>query len=149
MTAVNPVFVIGAPLVEPKTAEQVGGTIARIWAVLSGADYGNLMVGHDVDVRDVAKLHLYPIEHPSETNGERYIASAAFSPPQAYADILRKALPEAKDRIQEGKPGEGYPSNYQLNPKMIDGSKAEKILGGYIPFEESVVNTAKAFRGLL
>ena len=60
-----------------------------------------------VDVRDVAKLFLYPIVHPAETDGERYIASSAASHPQAYSDILRDVFPEARERIAEGERGKG------------------------------------------
>lgn len=107
-----------------------------------------------VDIRDVVRLTLYPIEHPDETNGERYIASSAAFHPQAYADVLRKAFTDEKSlaRIVKGNPGEGYLKDYQADPTVttpVDSGKAKKLLGSWIGFEESVVDTAKSFVGLL
>lgn len=154
MTAINPVFVIGPPLQPPKTESQVGETIRSIWTVFSGSPHPPHMAGlpQVVDVRDVAALTLYPFEHPEETNGERYIASSAASHPQAVADILRKEFPGARSRIVEGKPGEGYLSSYEVDPQTttpVDSSKAKKLLGEWMPYEKSVIDTAKSFEGLL
>ncbi|KAH7138109.1 hypothetical protein B0J11DRAFT_513605 [Dendryphion nanum] len=154
MTAVNPVFVIGPPLLAPKTEKDVGETYAAIWQIFKGEAFPEPSAGlpHVVDVRDVAKLTLYPIEHPAETNGERYIASAAVGHPQAVADILRNEFPEAKDRIREGTPGQGYKKGFEADETLVnpvDGGKGEKALGGYIKYEKSVVDTAKALKALL
>ena len=105
-----------------------------------------------VDVRDVAALVLYPIEHPESTNGERYIASSAVNHPQALADILRRAFPEARGRIVEGTPGQGYNPENIADPETttpVDSSKARELLGKWTPFEKSVVDTAKTFVGLV
>jgi nucleoside-diphosphate-sugar epimerase len=154
MTAINPVFVIGPQLVAPKSDKQIGETIRAIWTVFSGQPHPapSAALPQTVDVRDVAALMLYPIEHPQETNGERYIASSAASHPQAIADILRKEFPEARSRIVEGTPGQGYLKGYvedntQTTP--ADSSKAKKLLGEWIPFEQSVVDTAKSFAHLV
>jgi nucleoside-diphosphate-sugar epimerase len=106
---------------------------------------------NNVDVRDVARLTLYPIEHPAEADGQRYIAHAAEGHPQAIADILRKAFPEARNRIKEGTPGEGYTKGYQLSAEgvQIDSEKGRKALGGWTAFEKSVVDTAKALEHLV
>ena len=105
-----------------------------------------------VDVRDVAALVLYPIEHPEETDGERYIASSAAGNPQAIADILRREFPEAKNRIVEGTPGEGYKKGYEADNTQttpVDSSKAKKLIGDWVSFETSVVDTAKQFAHLV
>ncbi|KAF2794978.1 NAD(P)-binding protein [Melanomma pulvis-pyrius CBS 109.77] len=154
MTAVNPVFVIGPPLLAPKTPSAVSETIHTIWTVFSGAPLPPPMTGlpQTVDVRDVAALVLYPIEHPEATDGERYIASNAAGHPQAVADILRKAFPEARGRIVEGTPGAGYKKGYEADAEIstpVDGSKGKKLIGEWIPYEKSVVDTAKQFVGLV
>ncbi|KAF2121839.1 putative NAD dependent epimerase/dehydratase [Lophiotrema nucula] len=154
MTAINPVFVIGPPMVTPKTEEQVGETVYAIWTIFKGAESPppSAALPQVVDVRDVAKLILYPIEHAEETDRERYIASSAVAHPQAYADILREAFPDAKGRIREGKPGEGYTKDYEVDERQVnrvDSSKAKKLIGEWIPLETSVVDTAKSFVGLV
>lgn len=113
---------------------------------------------YSVDVRDVAQLLRYTIEHPTETNGERYIASAAVNHPQAVADILREELKsdtKALSRIFEGTPGKGYTKDYQHIDGQggfeVDSSKARKLLeaGEWIPYQKSVIDTAKTFFGLV
>ncbi|KAF2466761.1 NAD(P)-binding protein [Lindgomyces ingoldianus] len=154
MTAINPVFVIGPPLLPPKTESAVSETIRSIWTVFSG---GPLPVGvpgltQTVDVRDVAALMLYPIEHPESTNGERYIASSAVGGAQAMADILREVFPDARGRIVEGTPGEGYKKDFTVDKEKItdiNSSKAKTLLGGWTGYEKSVVDTAKTFAGLV
>ncbi|KAF2827728.1 putative NAD dependent epimerase/dehydratase [Ophiobolus disseminans] len=160
MTSINPVFVIGPPLLAPKTVSAVGETIQSIWQVFSGVpDTQPLtMLPQAVDVRDVAQLLRYPVEHAEETNGERYIASASINHPQAIADILREELKEdtsALARIPEGTPGKGYSFDYQQIDDQggfdVDSSKARKLLEGsqWIPYRQSVLDTAKAFAGLV
>ncbi|KAF2737933.1 NAD(P)-binding protein [Polyplosphaeria fusca] len=154
MTAINPVFVIGPPLIAPATPAAVGETVQSIWDVFRGAApaASPVVLSSTVDVRDVARLMVYPVEHAQATDGERYIASSATQHPQAIADILRKAMPEARGRIEEGTPGVGYREDWQADGKngyAVDNRKAGRLLGGWIPFDESVVDTAKSFVGLV
>ena len=149
-----PRFVIGPPLLAPKSPSEVSETIATIWAIFSGAPHPQPVAGlpYTVDVRDVAALLLYPIEHPQETNGERYIASGAAGDPQAIADILRREFPEARNRIVEGTPGQGYTEKFEADPQtttLVDASKGEKLIGGWTGYEKSVVDTARQFVGLV
>jgi nucleoside-diphosphate-sugar epimerase len=105
-----------------------------------------------VDVRDVARLFTYSVEHPDETDGQRYILAAANGPPQSVADILREALPAGRrDVIQEGTPGKGYLPGYAWDAAagpVVDNTKARKVLGAFIPWETTVVDTAKSFEHL-
>ncbi|KAH7401533.1 putative NAD dependent epimerase/dehydratase [Pyrenochaeta sp. MPI-SDFR-AT-0127] len=160
MASVNPVFVIGPPLIAPLTASAIGETIHSIWEVFSGTSNIEPLAGlpQAVDVRDVAQLLRYTIENPLETNGERYIASASINHPQAVADILReefKSDPKALARILEGHPGKGYTQDYQSIDGQggfgIDSSKAKKLLegGNWIPYQKSVIDTARTFVGLI
>lgn len=104
-----------------------------------------------VDVRDVARLIKYSVEHPSETNGERYILAAVNGPAQSVADILREAYPDRRNVIHEGTPGQGYNLPGYTFPKErgVDASKSRKLLGAYLPWEQTVVDTAKSFEHLL
>ena len=58
-----------------------------------------------VDVRDVAAVHLWCLTHPTQCDGQRYIVSAGLGPPQAAADMLRKAYPDREGVIPKGEPG--------------------------------------------
>jgi nucleoside-diphosphate-sugar epimerase len=144
----------------PKTISAVGDTIRSIYDVFAGASETQPMVGlpQAVDVRDVAQLLRYAVEHAEETNGERYIASGSINHPQAVADILREELKSDADalaRIAKGTPGKGYAKDYQSIDDQgginVDSSKAKKLLEGgeWIPYSQSVIDTAKAFVGLV
>ena len=159
---INPSIVFGPPAELASDPAQLNETLRPIYALFSGeaksvpAAIGS---GSYVDVRDVALEHVWAYEHPSESDGQRYIACAGKGPFQAIADILRyhyKGTPIG-DRIAVGTPGEGYVgydkdtgavSNVTYTPGTIriDGSKAEKAMGfKYIPVEQSIVDTAKMF----
>lgn len=149
-------FVIGPPLIAPSTPEAVSETIRPIWQVFSGAPHESVggAVGFSVDVRDVASLLLYFVGHPKEVDGERYIAHSASGNVQALADALRKGFPDAQGRIVEGTKGQGYRADGRVDPETqveVDSTKAAKLLEGgeWIKYEKSVVDTAKAFVGLL
>lgn len=155
MAAVNPVFVAGPPLVFPEKPENLSGTVKFVWQVFAGEPLDKVGIpgvfyGY-VDVRDVARIFVYAVEHPDKVKGERYIAAAAYAPPQAAADILRRAYPERRNVIQEGTPGKGYQPDYSFSGDVVyDGSKATRVTGqDYIPWETTVLDMAKAFEKYL
>lgn len=153
MTAINPVFVAGPPLVLPEDPSKLGETYEFIWKILAGGELQSLVAGREwyVDVRDVGKLVVYGVEQADKANGERYIARSSFGPPQAVADILREAYPERRGIIKEGVVGQGYSAGHLKAPGVedTDGSKAAGVLGGYIPFKQTILDTAKAFERYL
>ena len=98
-----------------------------------------------VDVRDVAELVLRATEQHAQTEAgrERYLL-VGQSPisPQGIADTLREHLPERRDIIQEGNPGEAHP---EMTWKF-DSSKAQGLLGRtWVGFSQSVVDSAESF----
>lgn len=61
-----------------------------------------------------------------EASNKRFIVSKGQITSQNISDILRKYIPELKERTPIGTPGaEGLP----LNAYNADGSLAEKVLG--------------------
>ncbi|KAK9331535.1 hypothetical protein V1520DRAFT_390464 [Lipomyces starkeyi] len=105
--------------------------------------------GAIVDVRDVARLLVFVVDHPDKTDGERYLAVSGVGTSQAMADILRKHYPERKSIIDEGTPGEGYRPDFDVS-MVVDASKAVKLTGvPWIGYEDSVVAAAKEFEKYL
>jgi nucleoside-diphosphate-sugar epimerase len=137
-------------------------TLLPVYKIFSGETQTlppNIGSASFVDVRDVALEHVWAYEHPSESDGQRYIACAGKGPFQAVADILRFHYKGTSfgHKITVGTPGEGYLGynkdtgavseiKYPPGQVRIDGSKAEKAMGfRYIPLEQSIVDTAKVF----
>lgn len=122
-------------------------TTAFIWKVFSGEEIPAPLTPSPayVDVRDIARLVVFGVDHPETANNERYLLSRGVVFPQAAADILRKALPEHRDRIKLGTPGEGYDPDYAFPAgRVVDGSKAVKATGqDYYSVEQTIIDTAK------
>ncbi|KAH6677014.1 hypothetical protein F5X68DRAFT_37934 [Plectosphaerella plurivora] len=151
MTAVNPVFVNGPPLVTPKSQDKIPETTAYIFDVLNGKPIQPAAGSFSwyADVRDVARMTVFAVEKPDVAKDERYLVGAHWGPSQAVADILRKAYPGGK--VQEGEPGAGYLEGFKTPADIsIDASKGVKATGApWISYEKSVLDTAKAYEGLL
>jgi nucleoside-diphosphate-sugar epimerase len=127
INSILPSTTFGAILSTVKSPKDITGSAEWLTSYYGGeaTDVTTSWVYHHyVDVADVALAHVRAIEKGSETNGERFIASAGSFSYQEQVDILRKHYPERKDIIVEGTPGQ-YPTLIQ----SIDGSKATRVLG--------------------
>ncbi|KAK3314275.1 hypothetical protein B0H66DRAFT_568139 [Apodospora peruviana] len=156
VTALNPCFVAGPSLVPPASVDQINFTTKPIFQVLAGTPLDEAHVVKTsypayVDVRDVARLVVFGIEHPEKAGGERFLAAAHYGPPQAVADILRNQYPDRAGVIAEGTAGDGYLPGYKFPKKMVfDGSKVVKLTGqDYIPLEQTVIDLAEQTKGLI
>lgn len=140
----------GPPLVVPSSPDKINETTEFIWKVFSGQEIPQFPGGFGayVDVRDVARLTVFGVEHSQEADTQRYITSSAWGSPQAAADILRRAYPDRRSIIQEGKPHSDYLPDFKFPPQapQVDASKAVKATGKeWIGFETLVLDAAKAF----
>ncbi|KAF4998724.1 hypothetical protein FGRMN_3050 [Fusarium graminum] len=152
MTAVNPVWVAGPPLILPDDPEKLSETAIVAYRIMNGQEMpaagpGN---GTHVDVRDVARLVVFAVEHKQVADGQRYIAggSGNFANIQAYRDVLRKAYPDREGIIGKGEPGKGYTQDYSTPEGgfKVSGSKAVEATGqGWIPFDQMVLDSAKTY----
>lgn len=138
-------FVAGPPLIIPSSRDTINATTRIITNVYSGVPLAQSGIPRAfpgyVDIRDVARLVVFSVEHPEKANGERFIAVSAYGSPQGVADILRKAYPERAGIIEEGTPGDGYIADHSFprDGNAYDGSKARRVTGqGFIPWEKTV-----------
>ncbi|KAM5346460.1 hypothetical protein ACJ41O_009465 [Fusarium nematophilum] len=149
MTALNPTFVMGPP-VGLTSIDKLGETTAFIWQVFAGQDIPAPFTPDAafVDVRDVARLAVFGVDHPDKANGERYLLTSGVVPPQAAADVLRKAFPERQDIIKVGTPGKGYNPGFAFpEEKILDASKAVKATGqDFVAVEKTIIDTVKALK---
>ena len=109
--------------------------------------FGN---GAYCDVRDVAKLHVWCMEHPKDSSGQRLIANAGQGLPQAMVDILQAAYPKRQQLMVSGMPLEGYNPDFSYVRGGIDGSLAVALTGqAYIKFDKAVRDTAQQMEAWL
>jgi hypothetical protein len=105
--------------------------------------------GAYVDVRDVATIFAFAVDHPELVNGKRLPVVAGYGPNQAVVDVLRSAYPERRGIILEGTPGKGYSSqdwNVTGEATSFSSKLVEDMTGiEWIPFDRSIRDTAKSF----
>ncbi|KAG8672760.1 hypothetical protein FPOAC1_006046 [Fusarium poae] len=152
MTAVNPVWVAGPPLILPEDPEKLSETAIVAYRIMNGQDMPSMGPGNGthVDVRDVARLIVFSVERKQVADGQRYIAggSCNYANIQAYRDLLRKTYRGRQNVISEGDPGKGYNQDYSTPEGgfLVDGSKAVEATGqNWISFDKMTLDAAKAY----
>jgi nucleoside-diphosphate-sugar epimerase len=156
MTAVNPVYVWGPPVLFPENPEDLNITAKVVWTIFSGQEIPPPFGGSNgaVDVRDVARLILFAVQEKEKADNQRFIAASGVRSEQAVADILREAYPDRRDIIKEGTPGVGYLPDYSVpedSPAArVDNTKAVRVTGKeWISPKQSITDAAKAFERYL
>ncbi|KAL2428939.1 hypothetical protein ABEF95_010399 [Exophiala dermatitidis] len=151
VSAINPAVVTGPPVSWPATPDKLNETLLPIWKIWSSQPGTNMppQIGGAgyIDVRDVARMHIWAMEHPDQSNGQRYLMVNGKAPPQAAADLLRAKFPERD--IIVGNPGQGYTTDYwfpDAESKLVS-TKAYKALGvdRFIRYDTSILDTVEAF----
>lgn len=164
--AINPGVVTGPPVNWPDSPERLNETLLPVWDIWSGKSKQTntlppLIGGNTyIDVRDVAALHVWVMEHPDQARGQRYLATNGKAPPQAIADLLRRddekgLFPgqegrKVRERIIVGEPGKGYVEGFGwpsdepscVARKAYQSLAVERFRG----YEESIRDTVLAFR---
>ncbi|EXJ80214.1 hypothetical protein A1O1_08356 [Capronia coronata CBS 617.96] len=149
VAAVNPAVVTGPPVSWPATPDKLNETLMPIWKIWSGDKTLPPQIGGAgyIDVRDVARMHVWALEHPDRSNGQRYMLVNGKAPPQAAADLLRDKFPDRD--IVVGTPGQGYAPDYWFlegEPSLV-ASKAYEALGvqRFMSYDQSILDTVEAF----
>jgi nucleoside-diphosphate-sugar epimerase len=75
--------------------------------------------------QDVAEAHVLAMDAPGAGN-QRLLLAADVVDSQRIADILRANVPDAVERVPQGKPGT---STLPADNFAVDHSKAERVLG--------------------
>jgi nucleoside-diphosphate-sugar epimerase len=109
--------------------------------------------GSFVDVRDVARVHVWAIENSVQSANQRYLVAASKGPVQAFADILREGYPGRTGIIPKGRPREGYRADYtwgpeeaSLSPRKVEATGA---IDSWISLEQSILDAAKELERFL
>ncbi|KAI2633938.1 hypothetical protein GGS21DRAFT_519281 [Xylaria nigripes] len=146
MTALQPTYFIGPPLIPWKASKDIPYSNSNIWNVVAGRDIPDPMevYGDTIDIRDVARMLLWSVSNQGKADGQRFVCSSAVGGGQAIADILARRMPALK--IQSGQPGQGY--SHDFKPKNdvagFNSSKAVAMTGrSWIPYEDSIVDMAR------
>jgi nucleoside-diphosphate-sugar epimerase len=159
ITTLHPVSIIGRPAFMPSSPEKLSPSfqpIVRIWRGPPDAEMPpQLAQGAFVDVWDVAEAHVWAFENPGKADGEQFILSAGFGPPQARADIMREKFEVVGERFIKGTPGGGYVPGkdcsgretrywYPEGASQVSGEKfAKEASFAYKRLEVSVVESVQ------
>ena len=147
-------WVIGPPALPWEDVEDVHHSTNQVSYYVLNGDIQPLQSGgmdDTIDVRDFGRILLWLGANPKAADGGRYIASTWVGRGQAVEDIVGEKAPELVQGCEKGTPGKGYKKDYsamEIHPRL-DASKIKKASGlEWIPYEESVVDTARAVVGL-
>lgn len=133
--SVNPVYVFGPQAYPLDRPLNTSNTV--ILGMLNGEDFDNDKGGF-VDVRDVAKAHIFAIESPNAI-GKRLLMSNGHFSNQMIADIINAKYP---GKAAKGTPGSG-PKDITTLAK-VDNSATKKLLGfDFISLKKSVEDTVE------
>ncbi|KAG2184460.1 hypothetical protein INT43_000369 [Umbelopsis isabellina] len=147
MTVIIPSYVIGPIIPPPRTSEdaEIVSSVKHILNYFSGEPQDsrlNSFGGNFVSVVDVAAAHVRAAELGAAVDGERFILAAGPFCFQQLSDILRVNFPEKKESILEGHPGK-----YAHPMQLINGTKAEAVLGiHYAELEQVILETIESIK---
>jgi len=151
LTTIHPGAIIG-----PALDTHASISIGMVTGLLAGKVPATPSNGFSIiDVRDVAALHVAVLEAP-DSIGQRYLATAEYTPFPRVADIVREAYPDwpittkrVPDWIIKIVASFGGPARQIINDigneKIFDGSKGEALLGRpFIGSREAILATAES-----
>ncbi len=143
LTTVNPPYVFGPQKFEDSLVNPNLNTSAEIVNKLLSSSpndthFFEQPFGTSVDVRDVALLHVLPIEN-DELAGKRLFPTQAAFNGQVLLNIINKEFPELNGKIAKGSP-EGAEEKVKETETFYDTSKTLKWAGikQWIPLEQTL-----------
>lgn len=136
--SVNPTYVFGPQAFDADVKETLNfsAELVNMLIKLKPDDPVPTKSGGFIDVRDVAKAHIFAFE--TETDGLRLLLCELFQSSQIILDIIHKHFPGLK--LPVGEPGGG-----PKDPQNVDNSKSKSLLkpfmGPFMGLEESIVDS--------
>lgn len=149
ITTIIPSYVVGPIIPPPETESDIEGvtSVRHLIRYFSGEPQDprlNSFGGNFVSVIDVAAANVRAAQLGKEMDGERFILAAGHFCFQQLADTLRKCFPERSDIITKGNPGQ-----YTLPAQIVNGTKAQRVLGiEYADIEQVIVHTIDSLKHL-
>ena len=91
------------------------------------------------------------MEHPSQNSDERIGACAGSDRPERVVDILRQAYPEIDEFLPQKEAGKGRERDTVIRERIfVKGEQpSSAAVMKYIPFEQSILETAKVLKRYL
>jgi dihydroflavonol-4-reductase len=151
LTTIHPGAILG-PALDDDASISIGMVTSLLGGELPMMPSNGFAV---VDVRDVADLHVAALENPASA-GERYLATAEYTPFPKVAEILRELYPDHKvtlrvapDWIIRLSALIGGPTRQIINDigneKHYDTKKSEALLGRkYISARDAILASAES-----
>lgn len=146
LTTVNPPYVFG-PQMFPEvlsnptlnTSAEITNSMLKTTPADDGKPFDTPALA--VDVRDVALLHVLPLENDKLANERLFPVNAGFCF-QRILNILNDKFPELRGKISKGDPS--CVEKAEANCPSYDISKTLKLTGiTLIPFEKTIYDSAK------
>ncbi|KAJ4386002.1 hypothetical protein N0V93_008893 [Gnomoniopsis smithogilvyi] len=150
MTVINPATVLGPPLYMPPKPDLLSPSIRLLYdTVVDGKGISTVRGGGTVmsavDVRDVARLMLWAVQHPGEADGQRFLACAWNAAPELVTNILRNNFPNLRLACTDF---DFCAPQIQDVEADYSSEKALKATNqGWIGLEKSIVDAADMFLG--
>jgi NADPH-dependent methylglyoxal reductase len=142
LTTVNPPYVFGPQkfddvLVNP-TLNTSAEFVNKLLAIApDNTEFQAQPVGLSCDVRDVAKLHVLPLENDDLAGMRLFPVNGAFNG-QTLLNTLHKLFPELDDKVGKGKP-EGAEEGVAENQTFYDTTKTKQATGlTWTPLETTI-----------
>ncbi|KAI0176524.1 NAD(P)-binding protein [Hypoxylon sp. FL1284] len=135
LTTVCPAWVFGPYAAQPRaTRAGLSESVQLLDNIIGAAAVPPFDFGGYADVREVAAAHVRALETP-DAAGRRFLLAQDFRY-QAAVDAARERLPQMRDRLPVGNPGDWEEAYH------VDGSLATRVLGlRYGTLADTVVDT--------
>lgn len=131
--SINPTYVFGPQAFDEDTKDMhLTAAMIGYLLTLKPTDTPAPFLNGCVDVRDVARAHIYA--YNTEKTGQRYLLNEETGSNQLFLNIIHKNF--TLD-IAKGDPETATKGFAELTP--IDNSKTKALLGPFIPVEKSIV----------
>ncbi|KAE8361228.1 hypothetical protein BDV27DRAFT_167122 [Aspergillus caelatus] len=145
LTTICPPMIYGPVEHHVPTMERLNTSAGDMYRLFNGSstEIPSVILPVFADVRDVAQAHLSAFESEKGA-GERFIVSNGGYTYQEMCDILRSIVPEVRDKVPIGRPG-----NYEAAVIKVSNNKIKTILGiTFHTLQETVTDTAYSLLAL-